>query len=139
MKVMSVELEPHETDQFIYAGERGDTFCLGISGPAKPEPDPGREFCTARDGDVEIGFRCETLDDVAACLDVGNRALTARTGNPWQHFRAACDLENAEGCEKLGIISRDGLSRHKADPVEARKWFEKACALGSATACAEVK
>ncbi len=138
MRVISVELEPHHTDSFIYAGERGDTFCLGCSDPARPEPGPGREFCTRRDGDVEIGFRCETLDDVPACLDIGNRAFAKGTGNPWQHFRAACDLDSAEGCEKLGIISRDGLSRHKPDPVEARKWFEKACALGSATACAQL-
>lgn len=51
-----------------------------------------------------------------------------------QYLQRACKLDNARACTILGNIFKDGKHACK-DPFLAKRYFHKACVLGSSIAC----
>jgi predicted RNA-binding Zn-ribbon protein involved in translation (DUF1610 family) len=55
-----------------------------------------------------------------------------------RYTRAACALDHAEGCMKLGAWLHVGTLGRPPDPAAARPFLERACALGHPDACVVV-
>ncbi len=73
----------------------------------------------------------------AVCLEKGLSRYEIDPEVVFEHFRAACDGENAAGCTNLGYLYRDGTGVAQ-DYARAAALFEEGCDGGDAPGCTKL-
>jgi TPR repeat protein len=80
------------------------------------------KICVSRDRDTE------------SCSGLGHLGAIKEYAKPIEYHQKTCDSGYAQGCFSLGRLYFEGQGV-KQDPVQAKKYSDKACDLGMATAC----
>lgn len=63
-----------------------------------------------------------------------NQQTTVKFPSDAAEYQKSCDLNNAEGCKKLGDLYRYGKGVKK-DKLQEKKYYHKACDLKNGTGC----
>jgi len=80
--------------------------------------------------------QCMEKFNGAVCTDLALYTIKKRgeTVKGIQYLQRACKLDNPRGCTILGNIFKEGKKACE-DPFLAKRYYDKACRLGSEIAC----